>query len=148
MGKVGAGRPAVTPTLMGRWQTRIATLGTLGLLVTAFFAVARQDETFFLVLGYVIAVGLAWDVIYIALQQLRWDHDWPAAFQVANGIVEGFVLYALIDGVGLPGIEAGSVALGLFSAHYGLVWLTTFVWVQGPMRAILPRWRFSGGRLF
>ena len=141
----------MTPTIFGRWQTRIATLATLGAIVTAIIAYANlgdaPTETFFMVLAYVAAIGLAWDLIYIALQRLRWDRDWPAAFQVANGVVEGIFLFVLIEYIGLPDIEEGSVPLWVFAVHYGSVWLATFVWVQGPMRAIFPRWRFYGGRL-
>ena len=120
-------------------------LATLGLFITAIFATARQDHVFFLVLGYVAAFGIGWDVIYIALQQLRWDRDWPAVFQVATGISEGLFLFVLISRFDLPG--TGSVGAGVFASHYGLVWLIIFVWVQGPMRAVFPRWRFYGGRL-
>lgn len=137
----------MTPTLLGRWQTRVAMLGTIGLIVTALFAARYDDQTFFRVLGYVLALGLAWDILYMGLQQFRWDRDWPAAFQVATGITEGICVYLLIDRIGLPGIAKGSVPLRLFVAHYGIVWLAVFVWVQGPMRALFPRWRFRGGRI-
>lgn len=145
MDEVGQGHRAVTPTLIGRWQTRLAMLATLGLFITAIFATARQDHVFFLVLGYVAAFGIGWDVIYIALQQLRWDRDWPAVFQVANGITEGLFLYFVISRIGLP--EIAAVQPEVFAWHYGLVWLSIFIWVQGPMRAVFPRWRFYGGRL-
>ena len=141
----------MTPTLRGRWQTRIATLGTLGAIVTAIFAAGFYDEyspgAFFAVLGYVIGFGVVWDVLYIALQRLRWDRDWPAAFQVLNGVTEGVFLYSIVSLGGLPGLEVGSIPLWLFVLHYGLVWLIVFIWVQGPMRALLPRWRFNGGRI-
>jgi hypothetical protein len=137
----------VTPTLIGRWQTRIALLGTLGVLVSTLFALAYGTALFFLVLAYVAAFGLVWDVLYIALQRLRWDRDWPAAFQVLNGLVEGALVYGLIATVGLPGIAPGAVPLPLFVAHYGTVWLVTFLWAQGPMRALFPFWRFHGGRI-
>jgi hypothetical protein len=102
---------------------------------------------FFAVLGWVALLGVGWDVVYIFLQSFRWDRDWPAAFQVATGIVEGAVLYALITFVGLPGLERGSVPLALFVAHYATVWFVIFIWVQGPMRVLNPYWRFHGGRL-
>lgn len=137
----------MTPILTGRWQTRVAMLGTLGVLVTALFYLAYRGGPFFLILGYVLAFGLVWDVIYIAVQKLRWERDWPTVFQVANGIIEGALIYVLIATTGLPGIKPGSVTLGVFVAQYGLVWLTTFLWVQGPMRVVLPWWRFRGGRL-
>ena len=141
----------MTPTIFGRWQTRIVTLATLGAIATAIIAFAKGGDPsiimFFMVLVYVAAIGLAWDLIYIALQRLRWDRDWPAAFQVANGIVEGIFIFVIIEYIGLPEIEEGSVPLWVFAIHYGSVWFAAFVWVQGPMRAIFPRWRFSGGRL-
>jgi hypothetical protein len=137
----------MTPTLNGRWQTRIVTLATLGLLVTALFAWGYDDSTFFKVLFYVGLFGIVWDVIFIALQQLRWDRDWPPVFQVASGVGEGVLVYLLIDNLGLPGIDEGIVPLDRFIAHYGLVWLAIFIWVQGPMRAIFPFWRFHGGRI-
>ena len=137
----------MTPTLFGRWQTRLATLGTLGVIVTAIFFAAYKDERFFLVLGYITLFGIGWDVIWIALQKLRWDRDWPAAFQVVAGVVEGVLVYSLIRMAGLPWIETKSVAIEVFTAHYGAVWLVIFIWVQGPMRALFPRWRFSGGRI-
>ena len=136
----------MTPTLLGRWQTRLVMVLTLGVLVTVAVASLR-DGPFFHVLGYTLGFGLAWDVLYIQLQRLRWDRDWPAAFQVASGLVEGLLIYGLIRHVGLPGIPAGSVPVMTFTAHYGLMWLVIFIWVQGPMRAVLPRWRFDGGRV-
>jgi hypothetical protein len=144
---MGAGGGTVTPTLGGRWQTRILLLGTLGVIISALFAAAFGSGLFFLVIGYVALFGLAWDVLYIALQKLRWDRDWPAAFQVLNGLVEGALVYALITTVGLPGIPVATIPLWLFVLHYGSVWLATFLWAQGPMRAIFPFWRFHGGRV-
>ncbi len=98
-------------------------------------------------LAYVLVFGFAWDLIFILVQRLRWDRDWPAVFQVGSGILEGALIFTLIRQTGLPGIAEDAVSFGTFLAHYGLVWLVTFVWVQGPMRALLPRWRFTGGRV-
>jgi L-asparagine transporter-like permease len=147
MGQVGVGGTTVTPTLAGRWQTRLAMLATLGLAVTIVFALLSRDARVFAVLMYVFGFGVVWDWVWIRLQQLRWDRDWPAAFQVGSGLVEGAWLYALIALVGLPLIARNSVGLGFFAGQYGLVWLVTFIWVQGPMRAVFPRWRYHGGRL-
>ncbi|MBA2634267.1 MAG: hypothetical protein H0U86_14930 [Chloroflexi bacterium] len=137
----------MTPTLAGRWQTRTAMLATLGLFITLTFAVAFESLIFFPVLFWVFAFGLVWDALFIALQALRWDRDWPAVFQAGAGVIEGALVFLLITFVGLPGIDKGSVPLWLFSLHYGTVWLLTFAWVQGPMRALFPFWRFHGGRL-
>jgi len=137
----------VTPTLLGRWQTRLFLLATVGAIVTAIFAAARSDETFFLVLGYVALFGVAWDVVFIVLQSVRWDRDWPTAFQVAAGAVEGALIWALLEGTGLPGIDKGSVPVEFFIGHYGLTWLAVFLVTQGPLRVLAPRWRYNGGRV-
>ena len=137
----------MTPTLVGRWQTRLLLLATLGVVISAVFWLATGRDVFFSVLLYVALFGVVWDVLYIWLQEFRWERDWPAAFQVLNGIVEGAVVYAAIELVGLPGISKGLDPL-LFAAHYGTVWLVIFLAVQGPMRALLPFWRFHGGRVF
>lgn len=139
---------------MGRWQTRIAMLATIGLLVTLIFALLFRgpfspivEPVFFFVLGYVALFGLAWDLLWMALQSFRWDRDWPPAFQVLTGLIEGVVLYLLIAFVGLPGIPRGSIDVLTFVLHYGLIWWLVFLWVQGPMRAFFPFWRFHGGQI-
>jgi len=137
----------MTPILIGRWQTRLATVATLGIIVTLIFALAFGSLTFFAVIFAVLVFGLVWDVVYNLLQSLRWDRDWPAAFHVATGVIEGVLVFVVISLWGLPGIPAGSVSLPLFIAHYGTAWLVIFAWVEGPMRAFFPFWRFHGGRL-
>lgn len=144
----------MTPTLSGRWQSRLFVLLTIGVVVSALFAAGVNDPgvssgVYFAVLFYVGLFGVVWDVLFIWLQRLRWDRDWPAAFQVGAGVVEGLVLYSLIDGGALPGIPEGGIPFGSrFLPHYGLVWLLGFLWLQGPMRVLSTRWRFNGGRLF
>jgi len=144
---LGAGEGTVTPTLVGRWQTRLALLATIGLLITVIFVLGLRSDVFLRVLVYVAVFGFVWDVIYILIQRFRWDRDWPAAFQVLNGITEGVFLYAVIALGLLPFLPARDVAPGVFLAHYGLVWLAIFLWTQGPMRAFFPFWRFHGGRI-
>jgi len=144
---VGKGTGPVTPTLAGRWQTRIFVLGTIGVIVTAVFAASYAADTFWYVLGYVLLFGLGWDVLYIAIQQLKWDRDWPPYLQWLAAAWEGFFLYYLIDNMGLPGIDEGTVPQDRFIYHYGTVFITTFIWVQGPMRALFPSWRYHGGRI-
>jgi uncharacterized membrane protein YozB (DUF420 family) len=143
---LGPGESAMTPTLVGRWQTRLALLATLGLLITVVFVLLGRDDVFLRVLLYVAVFGVAWDVLYIALQRLRWDRDWPAAFQVLNGLTEGAFIFVLATVIGLPGLPR-DIPLALFAVHYGLVWLAVFLWTQGPMRAIFPFWRFHGGTI-
>lgn len=134
----------MTPTLIGRWETRLFLLATIGLLITLAFVLVFGSLEFFAVLIYVALFGVVWDILYIFLQRFRWDRDWPAAFQVFNGVIEGAFLYIAISFVGLPGVSR-DLPLALFVAHYGLVWLSIFLWTQGPMRALFPFWRFHGG---
>ena len=139
----------MTPTLMGRWQTRVAMLGTIGLLVTLLFALSYEpfNETFFYVLGWVAALGIAWDIAYILVQRFRWDRDWPPLFQWIAGGLEALLVYLLIDNTGLWGIDEGTVPADIFTAHYTTVFVLTWAWTQGPMRALFPRWRFNGGQI-
>jgi hypothetical protein len=142
----------MTPTLLGRWQTRIVLLATIGVIVSAIYTPIfdnpGNDEIYFKILGYVALFGLGWDIVFILLQRLRWDRDWPAAFQVATCVAEGAVLWVVIDQFGLPGISEGSVLFWeRFVPHYLVVWFVGFLWVQGPMRVFTLHWRFLGGRL-
>jgi hypothetical protein len=86
-------------------------------------------------------------VLYTFLQAFRWERDWPAAFAVLAAIVEGVVVFLLATRVGLPGVPKDLPA-GFFAAQYGLVWVVTFLFAQGPMRALFPFWRFHGGRIW
>jgi len=143
---VGPAGRAVTPTLVGRWQTRVVLLATVGLLITLpFAAVAGMPP--FVVLAYVATIGLAWDMLYSLLQAFRWERDWPPAFAVIAAIAEAVLIYVLATLVGLPGLPR-DLPLGLFAAHYTAVWVSVFLFAQFPMRALFPWWRFHGGRIW
>lgn len=147
MAQVATGGGTVTPTLIGRWQTRIATLLTIGLLVSLIFTLLFRDPLFLVVLAYVAGFGLIWDIVYSLLQKLRWDRDWPSVFVIITGIWEGLFLYVLTLLVPLPGIGQRGLPLELFLLHYSLVFALVFLWIEGPMRAFFPFWRFHGGRI-
>lgn len=131
------------PTLNGRWQTRIGLMGTAGLLVTLLFAAAYASVTPLLLLAYVILIGLAWDVLYSFLQSQRWDDDWPPVFALLGGLAEGALIWLLVPL--LPGVDV-TLTFGQFALHYLTVSLITFALMLGPIRILLPRWRFRGGR--
>ena len=141
----------MTPTLMGRWETRLLLLGTIGLAVTLIFGRILHDlMTPLAVLGYVLVIGFVWDILYGIVQSFRWDRDWPPVFQLAAGIVEGAFLWAVIvlanaQFEGLPGVDP-HLTFAMFFAHYVIVWVTTFLATQGLLRIIFPRWRFHGGK--
>lgn len=135
----------MTPTLIGRWQTRTFLLLTAGLIVTFFFALLAAflfEELDFLkpfaILFFVLVTGYVWDAIYIFLQRFRWDRDWPPAFQFLTALVEmvpaGILAWLL------------SVPWWFFLLHYWFTWWVIFIASQGPMRIFFPRWRFRGGR--
>ena len=145
----------MTPVLLGRWQTRLFLLGTIGALVTAvfYFSVSPGGSVFWRVLFWVAAWGLLWDLVYIAIQQLKWDRDWPPYAQWMAGAWEGAFLYFFIKWVGLDigiaDLEIPKVALPTdrFIPHYACVWATTWFCSQTFMRAVFPLWRFHGGRI-
>lgn len=138
----------MTPTLVGRWQTRLLILATMGVLITGMFTTLYPSDPpppFFLILAYVALFGVGWDALYHVLQQRRWDHDWPAVFQLLAGLWEGLFILMLLTTVGLPGI-GNAMPLGGFLGHYSLVWLGYFITTQSLMRILFPRWRFRGGQ--
>ncbi len=138
----------MTPTLFGRWQTRLLLLATVGTLMTTifswFYAGTGFHPPFFPVLGYVALFGIGWDALYTYLQSYRWDRDWPAALQFLAGLWEAIFIAVLFKTVGLPGVDR-AMPLHLFFIHYGLVWLGFFTASQTLMRVLFPRWRFRGG---
>lgn len=134
----------MTPTLLGRWQSRFFLMGTIGLIVTFFFMAAFQSIAPLFLLILVMVVGFGWDVIYTMIQKWRWDHDWPPAYQFGAAFWEMIVVAALVYGAGLlPGPPPNPIQ---FLAHYWFVWWAVFVGSQSIMRLIFPRWRYNGGQ--
>ncbi len=142
----------MTPTLIGRWQTRLFLLATVGVLVTLAFVglqTGNQPRSiYFWVLGYINCFGFFWDIFYIKIQKFRWDRDWPGAFQLLAGIWEALFLLTLIKIIGLPGISPIEFNLGLFIFHYSCVWMAIFITSQSLIRILFPYWRFRGGQWF
>lgn len=142
----------MTPTLFGRWQTRLLLLFTVGAIVTFFFAVWFDSIAFgvfdvpFILLFWVAVLGVAWDVLFNVWQRRRWDSDWPPAYQLIAGILEGTLLFGLVRAGLLPGVPE-DIPAWMFLSHYCTVWYITFLMTQGPMRILFPQWRFRGGQL-
>ena len=137
----------MTPTLTGRWQTRALTLLVFGTFVSTILVVQQGESQYYRVLMYVAVFGVGWDVLYTLLQRLRWDRDWPTVVGIAASGVEAFVLFYVCDKFGLPGVAARSMSIAKFTAHFGGIWLLTFLWTQGPARVFFPYWRFHGARI-
>jgi hypothetical protein len=143
----------VTPTLLGRLQTRFFLLALVGGLVTLVVAPALPGDgslvdryrTLGLVLLAVAVVGIAWELLYHLLQQFRWEKDWPTLFGLLTGVPEGLVVWALLRAGLVPGVER--VDGTAFLVHFALVWLAVWLVANGPMRILTVRWRYTGGRL-
>ncbi|MCH2232490.1 MAG: hypothetical protein MK111_24615 [Crocosphaera sp.] len=140
----------MTPTLFGRWQTRIFLLATIGVIFSlpfyfGFLGGHEGDLSYFFVVIYVAIFGFFWDILYDYLQKILWDHDWPGVLQFLAGVLEGFFLFLVIILIGLPGIKSYQFDLFVFIKHYSLVWLAIYLSSWIIMRLLFPRWRFCGG---
>jgi hypothetical protein len=138
----------MTPTLFGRWQTRLLLLATVGLLVTLPFVLTAPDSEkriYFGVIGYVAIFGIIWDVVYDRIQKYRWDRDWPAVYQLFAGIWEMLFVLCGVKLIGLPAIPK-ELPLDKFLLHYSAVWLAVFIASQSLMRILFVRSRFRGGQ--
>jgi hypothetical protein len=97
------------------------------------------------ILLIVVVLGVAWELVYHALQQLRWEKDWPTLFGLLLGVPEGIVAFAVARTGILP--DAAGVSAAAFVVGFGTTWLVTWLFVNGPMRVLTVHWRFNGGRL-
>ena len=140
----------MTPTLIGRWQTRFALLATIGvawtLLITPLLprnsaALAGTYRLTLLALAINAIVGaVVWDPIYHGLQQFRYEKDWPSLFALLTGINEGVTTWLVLRRFGIVPVSSFVV---LFASTWLLIWLV----VVGPIRVALLRRRFRGGRV-
>lgn len=141
----------MTPTLVGRIQTRILLLGTVGLFWTIIvvpilpkFGASIGDVYGATITALVIVaiLGVGWESLYHLVQQYRWDKDWPILYGLLVGLPESIVTLVVITAIFVPAPNPVTYFLHFFST-WVLVWLTAV----GPFRLILLRWRFNGGRI-
>lgn len=145
----------MTPTLSGRIQTRLLLLAVVGGIWTAIISpilpgrdgaplgdVYRATYTALLI---VAVLGVAWEILYHGLQQLRWEKDWPTLFGLLEGIPEGIVTFLLLR-AGIPW-DVGDVPVSLFVTLFATTWILVWLVANGPMRVPLRHWRFRGGRV-
>lgn len=141
----------MTPTLLGRWQTRLFLLAIVGLPISFFFfwgfLGSYQDSLiYFWILLYVGIFGVFWDILYNYLQRYLWDHDWPGAVQFFASVAEGLLLGLVCQYIGLPYIRGFDIIEFIY--HYSLVSFIAFLASWVVMRLLFPRWRFRGGVWF
>jgi len=142
----------MVPTLLGRCETRVFSLGVIGslwlLIITPVLPqsapLGDKYQATFLVLGLVIGIGLVWEVIYHGLQQFRWEKDWPAFFGLITGVNEGLVVWGILKALPSSVAEPNG---GSYVIAFTTVWLIVWMWVNGPMRVPFIHWRFRGGRI-
>lgn len=153
----------MTPTLLGRIQTRILLFIVLGLPITLLFSIYLSDwvipptdVTPFLVLATLLIVGLILDPVYIYLQRFRWDHDWPFAFQFFFSIIEFLIVLLIVWTDVLPYLPASNIAdaqsgqinwnnVLTYTSHFLLVFIPSFLSLLGFVQIFMVRWRFKGG---
>jgi hypothetical protein len=152
---VGPKRGAVTPTLIGRIQSRLVLVAAVGIPVALFLGVVLPRPTdattlgdmyrvFFVALALVAVVGVVWELVWHGLQQLRWEKDWPTLFGLITGVPEGVVVWLLLR-AGVP-IDVGAVDGSTFLAMFVITWIAIWLVANGPLQIVFIRWRFRGGR--
>lgn len=144
----------MTYSLSGRIQTRVVLFSLIGGMWTALITAilptrlplgASYGMTFS-VLGLIVVVGVLWELLYHLLQQFRWDKDWPAVFSFLAGVPEGLLLWLLLSTDSW--IWDVPVTPRAFWLLFCSTWLVVWVVLNGPIRVLLTRWRWRGGRLF
>jgi hypothetical protein len=140
----------MTPTLFGRLQTRLVVVLLVGLTWTLIITPALPagstplgdvySMTFRAVLITAIVGLLIWEPLYHLIQQFRWEKDWPTGLGLVTAIPEGLFVWAFLS-------DEGPVPLGAFLIHFATTWLLIWFVLNGPIRVLLPRWRFRGGRI-
>lgn len=139
----------MTPTLIGRIQSRLVLVLLVGIpwtiLVAPFLPAGRAplievyQMTFTAVILVAIVGAVLWEPLYHLAQQFRWEKDWPTGLGLVTALPEGLLVFRLL-GTGVP--------TAAFVWHFLTTWLLVWFVLNGPIRVVLPRWRFRGGRLY
>ena len=141
----------MTPTLIGRIQTRLALLATVGVVWTILVvpilprfgaSLPSVYAVAFSALILVALFGVAWEFLYHWIQQYRWEKDWPIVFSFLTGFTESIPVFAVIAASSDP-----APPIVTFYLHFLSTWLVVWLTAIGPFRVFVLRWRFNGGRL-
>ncbi len=143
----------MTPTLAGRWQTRLLLYIFIGLPITVLYAlyldlgeVGRFADPF-VFLTAILVIGLILDYPYIQIQRFRWDNDWPFAFQLFFSILEFLIVLGLMNIGFLDSFLVERIDADTATTHFTLVLIPSFLAVLAGIQIFLVRWRFKGGEL-
>lgn len=141
------------PTLNGRIQTRLFMLATWGVLWTLVLTpILPGDPDYqitFVLLLTVAVLGVVWELVYHGIMQFRWEKDWPTFFGFITCINEGLLIIVLLKLNLVPGlgVDGEDVSVAAFLIMFLVIWMTIWVWTNGPMRVFNVHWRFFGGRI-
>lgn len=156
---MGSREGAMTPTLAGRLQTRVLVAMTIGALWTAAITpalprpagmpVSFAYRVTFESLGLMVVLGFGWELIYHAVQQARWDKDWPSLVALLAVVPEAIPLWFVTHGLEvIPGtVRLSSPITPLYVIHVSSTWVLMWLFMQGPLRVLHLRWRFEGGQV-
>ncbi len=143
----------MTPTLAGRWQTRILLYLFIGLPVTLLYGLyldlaelGRLGDPFVFITALLV-VGLLLDYPYIQIQRFRWDNDWPFAFQFFFSILEFLITLGLMNIGALDAFLVDRIPVEYATTHFTLVFIPSFIGVLAGIQVFLVRWRFKGGEI-
>ncbi len=146
----------MTPTLIGRIQTRIFVTLVIGGLWTLIVSPVLPGtggadlsdiyKITFRVLIAMAVLGVAWECLYHWLMGYRWEKDWPSFLGFVTAVNEGIVLWLVIKADLVPDVPS-ELPFRTFIVHFGTAWIVAWLWLQGPMKVVDPRWRFRGGRI-
>jgi len=166
----------MTPTLFGRWHTRLVLFVFIALPVTFLYAwylsawrfsdvysiawpfdqvwlnlppfelSIFQDPFAFLLV--LLIVGLILDVLYIQIQRFHWDQDWPFVYQFFFSWVEFFIVFYAMD-FGLLDFlfTDGRIPFSTAFWHFFWVFVPSFIGVLALIQIFFVRWRFMGGEV-
>jgi hypothetical protein len=154
------------PTLNGRYQARLFLVLFIAapwtFIITPFLpahsnGLSLSDKAkhlypvTFAALAVVLILGFVlWEWIYYILQLCRWEKDWPAMFFMLQLVPEAILAYVVLRVLGIPQHRTSGVAseYSTFIVHITSTWIVMWLFVLGPIKTLLIRWRFNGGRVF
>lgn len=143
----------MTPTLLGRWQTRLLLFVLIALPVTALFSlfldlaeVGRFWDPFAFITAMTV-IGLVLDPVYVQIQRFRWDNDWPFAFQFFFTILEFLITVGAMNAGLLDPVLVDRIGFGTAVTQFTLIFIPSFLALLGGVQIFLLQWRFKGGEL-
>lgn len=134
----------MTPTLAGRLQTRLALSLLIGVPVALLATVLLGGLTLgdaLRGLAVITVLGLGWDLLHQALQERRWDRDWPRLFTILSWAPEAAVSWFVLRVVDSAAPVASHLVL------FTMLWGGMLAARASLLPVLLPRWRHQGQRL-